>query len=453
MIPELHHILSDHISERRTYSKLILERNHAVYQKIWEKIMEKVYDKCCGLDVHKKLLVACFKSGRKQEIKEFGTSTKEINRMTDWLKEAGCEMIAMESTGSYWKPVYNIIEESGLKAIVVNAQHMKAVPGRKTDVKDSEWIADLLQHGLLNASYIPDKEQRNLRELTYYRKKLVEEEAAELNRLQTKLESANIKLSGTLSNINGKSARNILEVMLSGEKIDINKLNQMIKEKKVSSNLKATKEQIVEDCEGVLTQSQKLVVQEMLDHIDELEKHIKNLSDEIDNSMNSDEKKSVEAISEIPGIGKESAEVIISVIGTDMDRFPTDNHISSWAGLAPGNNESAKKRKRGKTTKGNNALKSTLVVCAHSAVRVKNSYFGAEFARISAHRGRQRAFVAVAHSILIAIYHILKEGCKFVDLGSDYYIRFNKERKAEGCLKKLKQLGYAANIATIAELA
>lgn len=415
--------------------------------------MERIYDKCCGLDVHKKILVACLKCGRKQELQEFGTSTKEIKRMTDWLQKAGCEMIAMESTGSYWKPVYNIIEETGLKAIVVNAQHMKAVPGRKTDVKDSEWIADLLQHGLLQASYIPEKEQRNLRELTYYRKKLIEEEAAELNRLQTKLESANIKLSGTLSNINGKSARNILEAMLSGEKIDINKLNQMIKEKKVATNIKATKEQIVENCEGVFTRSQKLVVQEMLDHIDELEKHIKTLSDEIENSMNSDDKKCVDAITDIPGIGKESAEVIISVIGTDMSRFPTDNHISSWAGLAPGNNESAKKRKKGKTTKGNKALKSTLVVCAHSAVKVKNSYFGAEFARISAHRGRQRAYVAVAHSMLIAIYHILKKGSKFIDLGSDYYIKFNKERKAEGCLKKLKQLGYAANIATIAELA
>lgn len=415
--------------------------------------MEQIYDKCCGIDVHKKLIVACLRSGRKNEIREFGTSTKEILSMTDWLTVEGCEMIAMESTGSYWKPIYNIIESCGLQAIIVNAQHMKAVPGRKTDVKDAEWIADLLQHGLLRASYIPDKAQRELRELVCYRKSLIEDEARELNRLQKMLEGGNIKLSGTVSNINGKSSRNMLEVILSGEVLDLKKLESMVSEKKVSNRLKAPKQKIVDDMNGVLTALQCKMIRELLKHIDELEKHIRNLSDDIDRFMDSGEKAAVKAIEEVPGISQKSAEAIISVIGTDMSRFPTDKHISKWAGLCPGNNESAKKRNSGKTTKGNKTLKTTLVLCAHAAVRVKDTYFAAQFARISVHRGKKRAYVAVAHSMLVAIYHMLRNGTAFMDLGSDYYNAFNRERKAEGCLKKLKQLGYAANIATIADLA
>ena len=415
--------------------------------------MEKIYDKCCGIDVHKKLIVACLRSGRKNEIREFGTSTKEILSLTDWLMGENCEMIAMESTGSYWKPIYNIIESCGLQAIIVNAQHMKAVPGRKTDVKDAEWIADLLQHGLLKASYIPDKAQRELRELVCYRKSLIEDEARELNRLQKMLEGGNIKLSGTVSNINGKSSRNMLEVILSGEVLDLKKLESMVSEKKVSDRLKASKQKIVDDMDGVLTALQRKMIRELLKHIDELEKHIKNLSDDIDRFMDSKEKAAVKAIEGVPGIGKTSAEAIISVIGTDMSRFPTDKHISKWAGLCPGNNESAKKRNSGKTTKGNKTLKTTLGLCAHAAVKVKESYFAAQFARISVHRGKKRAYVAVAHSMLIAIYHMLRCGTTFMDLGSEYYNTFNRERKAEGCLKKLKQLGYAANIATIADLA
>jgi len=359
----------------------------------------------------------------------------------------------MESTGSYWKPVYNLIESSNLQAIVVNAQHMKAVPGRKTDVKDAEWIADLLQHGLLKASFIPNKAQRELRELVTYRKSLIEDEARELNRLQKMLEGGNIKLSGTVSDINGKSSRSMLDVVLAGEVLDLKKLELLIAEKKVSKRLKASKEKIVDDMEGCLTFLQCKMIQELLKHIDELEKHIRNLSDDIDRFMNSDEKKAVKIIETVPGIGQASAEAIISVIGVDMNRFPTDKHIAKWAGLCPGNNESAKKRNSGKTTKGNKTLKTTLVLCAHAAVQAKNSFFAAQFARISTHRGKKRAYVAVAHSMLTAIYHMLKNGSGFTDLGSEYYNAFNRERKAEGCLKKLKQLGYAVNIATIEDLA
>ena len=412
-------------------------------------LMEKVYDKCCGVDIHKKLIVACFKQGRKQEIREFGATTRELLEMTEWLLGGGCEQVAMESTASYWKPLYNILEAADLSAMVVNAQHMRAVPGRKTDVSDAEWIADLLQHGLLRASFIPDKARRELRELVGYRKSLIKEQAAELNRVQKILEGANIKLSGTVRKINGKSGRSFLEALLSGEKIDLAKITEMRKDKRIAPNLKATDEQLVDDLNGILSVIQKKMLRTMLAHIDELASHIKELDDEIDRNMKDEEKIAAATIQEIPGIGNTSAEVVISVIGTDMSRFPTDGHISSWAGLCPGNNESAKKRKSGETRKGNALLRSTLIVCAHSAVKAKNSYFCAQFQRISAHRGKKRAYVAVAHSMLIAIYHMLKDGTHFQDLGAEYYNQFNTERKINAYLKKLKALGWQLPVTTI----
>ena len=408
--------------------------------------MDKVYDKCCGIDVHKKLIIACFRQGNKQEIRDFGATTRELLELADWLKEGGCEMIAMESTASYWKPLYNILETCELKAMVVNASHMKAVPGRKTDVKDAEWIADLLQHGLLTASYIPDKDQRELRELVRYRKSLVGERNRELNRLQKMLEGANIKISGTVRDINGKSARNLLEYLLMGKQIDSAEYDILYQQKVIAHNLKATKEQIIDDLNGVMSDLQKKMMRLLLKHLDELNAIIKELDDDIDNFMKPEEKQAAKIIQDIPGIGSTSAQAIISVIGTDMTRFPTDAHISSWAGLCPGNNESASKRKSGKTTKGNNLLRDTLVVCAHSAVKNKGSYFSAQFARISAHRGKKRAYVAVAHSMLVAIYHIIKDGVVFKDLGADYYNQFNKERKINAYLKKLKALGWEAPV-------
>lgn len=411
--------------------------------------MDRVYDKCCGIDVHKKLIVACFKNGSKQEIRDFGATTRELLNMADWLKDGGCEMIAMESTASYWKPLYNILETCELQVMVVNAHHMKAVPGRKTDIKDAEWIADLLQHGLLTASYIPNKEQRELRELVRYRKSLVGERNRELNRLQKMLEGANIKLSGTVTDINGKSARNILEHILSGKLIDSAEYDVLYKQKVIAHNLKATKEQIIDDLNGVMSALQKKMMRVLLNHLDELNAHIKELDDDIDNFMKPDEKQAVAVIQDIPGIGNTSAQAIISVIGTDMERFPTDAHISSWAGLCPGSNESAHKRKSGRTTKGNSLLRETLVVCAHSAVKNKSSYFSVQFSRISAHRGRKRAYVAVAHSMLVAIYHMLRDGVVFKDLGAEFYNQFNREHKINAYLKKLKALGWNADTAAV----
>ena len=408
--------------------------------------MDKVYDICCGIDVHKKLIVACLRKGSKHEIREFGATTRELLEMADWLKENDCQMAAMESTASYWKPLYNVLESSDLNAMVVNARHMKAVPGRKTDVKDAEWIADLLQHGLLRPSYIPDKDQRELRELVRYRKSLVGERTRELNRLQKMLEGANIKLSGTVAEINGKSARNILEYLISGGVIDSEKYDEMYKKNIIAHNLKASKDQIIDDLRGVMTPLQRRMMKELLTHLDELNIHIKNLDDEIDNFMKPEEKKASQVIQDIKGIGNTSAQTIISVISTDMSRFPTAAHISSWAGMCPGDNQSAGKRKSGKTRKGNALLRTTLITCAHAAVKDKSSYFYAQFMRISAHRGKKRAYVAVAHSMLIAIYHILKYGVVFNDLGADYYNKFNRERKINSYLKKLKALGWEAPV-------
>ncbi len=406
--------------------------------------MEKVYDICCGIDVHKKIMVACLKKGSKQEIRQTGATTRELLELADWLKASNCQMVAMESTGSYWKPLYNILEMNEIPAMVVNAQHMKAVPGRKTDVTDSEWIADLARHGLLRASYIPGKDQRELRELVRYRKSLVEDRTRELNRLQKMLEGANIKLSGTIKDINGMSARNILNYLVTGAVIDEAKFDEMYAQNKIAHNLKAPKAQIIDDLNGVMSPLQRRVMKELLAHLDELNEHIKNLNDEIDNFMKPEEQAAATKIQDVPGIGTASAQAIISVIGTDMSRFPTDRHISSWAGVCPGNNESAQKRSSGRTRKGNALLRSTLTVCAHSAVKVKSSYFYAQYMRICAHRGKKRAILAVAHSILIAIYHILKENVPYQDLGADYYNRFNRESKINAYLKKLKALGWEA---------
>lgn len=404
--------------------------------------MKKVYDNCCGIDVHKKLMVACFIHGKEQEVREFGATTRELLELADWLAKGGCQMAAMESTASYWKPLYNILESSGLNAMVVNARHMKAVPGRKTDVKDSEWIADLVQHGLLQPSYIPGRDQRELRELVSYRRSLIQDRTRELNRLQKMLEGANIKLSGTIADINGKSARSIIDTILSGTVIDSSKYDEMYDNKVIAHNLKASKEQIIDDLNGFISPLQRKMMNELLKHVDELDAHIEHLNDDIDSHMKPEEKQAVDAIKAVTGLGTTSAQAVISVIGADMVRFPTDAHISSWAGLCPGDNESAKKRRNGKTRKGNHLLRTTLIVCAHSAVKVKKSYFRAQFQRISAHRGSKKAYVAVAHSMLIAIYHILKDGVAFQDLGADYYNQFNKERKINAYLKKLKALGW-----------
>lgn len=399
--------------------------------------MNVLYERCCGVDIHKRMIVACFRAGNKQQIREFGTTTRELRAMVDWLMVNQCQMTAMESTGSYWKPVYNVFELLGLDIIVVNAQHMKAVPGRKTDVKDAAWIADLLQHGLLKASFIPDRAQRELREVSRYRKSLVEERAREKNRLEKTLEGANIKLSSFVSDLTGVSSRNLIK----------GTINESVTEDNIDSLLygkvRTKKNDLLAALEGVLSPVQKKLILAILDHIDDMTRRIEDVDDIINGEMTSYEN-AIASLDEMPGIGPQSAQTILAEIGLDMSRFPTAKHLASWAGVCPGNRESAGKRKSGRSNKGNKTLKSTLVQCAKTAVKKKDTFFRAQYDRLAVRRGKNRATMAVAHSILIAIYYMLKNNRAFQDLGIDYYNQFNTEKKINAYLKKLADLGWSA---------
>jgi transposase len=398
--------------------------------------MERVYERCCGIDVHKKVIVSCFKSGKTQEIREYCTNTQDLRKLTNWLLDSGCQMVAMESTASYWKPLYNIFELSGIEAMVVNARHIRTVPGRKTDVKDAAWIADLLQHGLLKASYIPDREQRELREVSRYRKSLIEERAREINRLQKMLEVANIKLGNFVSNINGKSSRNVLNVLIEGKSVDEEQLKELL-----YGSVRNKTSDIMLAVDGIMSTLQKQLIKNVINHIDDMTMRIKDM-DQLMKKYLDKYQKAINDIEKIPGIGKQSGETILAEIGLDINRFPSAAHLSRWAGVAPGNNESAGKRTSGKTTKGNNTLKTTLVQCAKVASKKKGTFFYSQYQRIAVRRGRNRATMAVAHSMLIAIYYMLKNNEPYKDLGADYYNQFNRERKINGYLKKLSALGW-----------
>jgi transposase len=393
--------------------------------------------------VHKKIIAACLNNGGKQELREFGTTTGEIKVLANWLKESGCEMIAMESTGVFWKPLCNLFELLDLEAIIVNASHMKALPGRKTDIKDAEWIADLLRHGLLRASFIPEREQRELREIARYRKSLIEERSREVCRLQKVLEGANIKLDSVVKDINGKSARKLLDRVIANETPDSEEAAQMI-----HGRLLPKLAQIMQSIEGITTPLQRKLIAQIIDRIDDMTKRISDMDDLIKGYMKQYES-AISAIDELPGIARRSAEVIIAEIGSDMGRFPSAAHLCSWAGVCPGNHKSAGTRSHGKTTKGNKALKSILTQCAKSARNCKDSYFSAQYQRISVRRGKNRATIAVAHSMLIAIYHILKNSVAFKDLGADYYNSFNREHKIKGYLKRLQALGWSPDTAPV----
>ena len=404
--------------------------------------MDVIYKSCCGIDVHKDKLVACLKiKGKKDVIKEFSGQTEDIRLMANWLLDNKCEKVAMESTASYWKPLVNIFDITNLDYTVINAREYKNLPGRKTDVKDSEWIADLLQHGMLKDSYIPSREQRELREATRYRKSLVQERTRGLNRLQKMLEGANIKITTQLSNVLGVTSRNLIEYVLENEEpLTMEKANEL-----VVTRIHAKLEDVVRAMDGIVTPFQKIMMKEVIKHIDELTKRISEMDNLIDEYMKEYEKNK-KKLEKIPGIGKRSSEIILAEIGQDMNRFPTAGHISSWSGVCPGNNESAGKRRSGKTRKGNKILKSALVECAQSAVQHKNSFFYAQYQRISMRRGKKRALLAVAHTMLIAIYYMIKEDKEYIDLGADFYNKFNKEKKANAYMKKLKELGYDVQI-------
>jgi transposase len=398
---------------------------------------EVYYERCAGIDVHKKLLVVCLRIGRKSEVREFGTLTHEIREMAAWLKANGCQMAAMESTGTYWKPIYNIFEQEGVPVMVCNAYHIKNVPGRKTDVNDAQWIARCLSLGLLNPSFVPDREQRELRDMTRFRKSQIEERSRNINRLQKFLEGANVKLGSWISDIEGKSATELLELVIGKPDFTVNDVAAHM-----HGRLKATPEELFLSLEGSITPSQREFFTHVMAVIREQTAQLEKTDAMIQRSLSANYKAAVEALDAIPGIGKVSAEQIIAETGTDMSHFKNQHSLSKWAGVCPGNNESAGKRKSGKTPPGNKALKSTLTQCAQSAKKNKSSFFSAQYSRLVTHRGKNRATMAVAHSMLIAIFFVLK-GAQFKDLGADYYNQFNRERKILSHFKQLSKLGVA----------
>jgi transposase len=418
-----------------------------------------MHKRCAGLDVHKKTVTACRRNGKQQEVKTFGTTTPDLLELVDWLLEWKCTHVAMESTGDYWKPIYNLLEGS-FQVLLVNAKHVKHVPGRKTDVGDAQWLAELMQYGLLKASFIPPAPQRDLRDLTRYRTKQVQERSREVSRVQKVLETANIKLSSVATDVFGVSGRAILEAIVAGQ-TDPETMAQLSK-----GRMRNKLPELEKALTGVVREHHRFLLAKQLSHIDFLDEHIAGLSDEIEHrihemsqtqdppSCNADsETKSqvpeapsyenaVELLDTIPGIDKLTAELIVAELGIDMSRFQTSKHAAAWAGLAPGNNESGGKRRSGRTKKGNRALRSGLLQAAWAASRTKNTYLSAQYHRLVGRRGKKRAIVAVAHSILVISYHILKHQQPHYELGGNYFDEHKKESVAQRLTKRLEKLGY-----------
>lgn len=401
--------------------------------------MDVLHECCCGLDVHKKSITACIITPKGKEIRTFGTMTRNLIELVDWVKNNRCSHVAMESTGDYWKPIYNLLELEDLEPVLVNAQHIKAVPGRKTDVKDAEWIARLLRHGLIQGSFVPAREQRELREIVRYRRSIIEERAREVNRIQKVLEGGNIKLASVASNVLGVSARNMLEALIKGEE-DTRVLADFAQKK-----LKSKKAELKLALEGRLGPHQLLMIEKQLGHIDYLDDLIKELDEEIEKRM-LPFSKDLELLDSIPGVGKRTAQQIIAEVGTDMSRFPTPGHLCSWAGMTPGHDESAGKKKSAKTRKGNKKLRSALTEAAKAAARQKNNYLSAQYHRIAARRGKNRAAIAVGHTILTLVHILLTRKQEYVDLGYDYFDQRRKEILVKQSIKKLESLGLTVTI-------
>ena len=401
--------------------------------------MEVIYERCCGLDIHKKSITACVIVGRKKEIKTFGTMTDDLLQMTAFLKEREVQMTAMESTGSLWKPIFNIMEVEGIQAILVNAAHIKNVPGRKTDVKDAEWIADCLKHGLLKASFVKPRDQRELCELVRYRGSIIEERAREYNRMDKVLQGANIKLTSVASSVSTVSGMNMVRALCDGVD-DPKVLASMAK-----GSMRSKNDELKRALNGLVAPHQKMILKAMLDHIDQLSRLINELDAEIERRMHQDVDL-IEALDGITGVGKTSAQVIIAEIGTDMSRFPTAEDLASWACMCPETRESAGKKKPGKTKKANSTLKKTLVQCGRAAANSKDTYLNAQYRRIAARRGANRAVVAVGHSILVICYHMIKNRTRYNDLGADFFQNRNRDSLIRQNVKRLQSLGFIVTL-------
>ena len=401
--------------------------------------MDVLYTRCCGIDIHKKTAVACVilsdaDGPPRKHIRTFGTMTDGLLALADWLASQAVTHVAMESTGVYWKAPYNLLEGQ-FEVLLANARHIQAVPGRKTDVQDAEWIADLLRHGLLQASFVPDRPQRELREVTRYRTSLVRERASETNRLQKTLEGANIKLGDVASNILGKSARQMLEGLVAGtEPATLAALARGRLREKIPHLERALT--------GRFATHQRFLIAQQLAHIDYLDEAIERVNAEVAQRL-APFAASIERLDAIPGIARRTAEIVLAEIGTDVRRFPTAGHLASWAGLCPGQHQSAGKQTHGTTRAGNPWLRAALIEAAQAAAHAKSSYLASQYHRLARRRGAKKAAVAVAHSIIVVLWHLLAHAGAYVDLGSTHFDERDRAFTKRSLVRRLEQLGYS----------
>lgn len=401
--------------------------------------MELMHERCCGLDVHKETIMACVrvadgKEAARESIREFRTMTADLLQLGDWLREQRVRHVAMEATGVYWKPIWNLLE-SEFDLMLVNAHHIKAVPGRKTDVKDCQWIAQLLAHGLLRASFVPERPQRESRELVRWRVSLLQDRNRLANRVHKALEDANVKLASVATDVLGKSGRAMLESIVRGED------NPRILAELAQGRLRGKIPQLREALRGGVRGHHRFLLGEILAQIDAVDASIARVEARIDEKMR-DFQRAVERLETVPGIGRATAQAMVAEIGVDMARFPTAGHLASWAGLCPGNNESAGKRKSGKTRRGNCWVRRVLVQAAWAASRSKKSYLKQHYHRIAARRGKKRAIVAVAHTLIVIYWNMMRNQTAYEELGEEYLDKLDRNRHAKYHLNRLQALGY-----------
>jgi transposase len=412
--------------------------------------MQVVYERCAGLDVHKKTVSACVSvcepnGGKQQQVRVFGTFTRDLLALADWLKEHGVSHVAMEATGVYWRPIWAVLEGQ-FEQMLVNPQHIKAVPGRKTDAKDCEWVADLLQHGLLKGSFVPPVPIQDLRDLTRYRAELRQSQNRVANRIQKFLEQANIKLSSVASNTLGVSGRQMLEAIVAGQD-DAEQLAKLARGK-----LRTKIAELEQALEGRVREHHRFLLAEYLEEWEELGRRITRMEAEIDKQIRPFEQAAA-LWQTIPGVDHVTACNLVAEIGVNMNQFPTARHLASWAALCPGNHESAGKRKSGKTRDGNKWLRRTLCQAAWAVTRKKNCYLSAQFKRLAARRGVKRAVMAVAHTMLVIGYHMLKTGQSYHELGGNYLEQINKDQLQRYFVKRLQRLGLKVTVEPVPEAA
>ena len=405
------------------------------------------HPRCAGIDVHKRSLTVCRLTlgpgGEQQsEVRTFGTMTSELLALCDWLTAGGCTHVAMESTGVYWKPVYNLLEGS-FTLLLVNPEHVKALLGRKTDVQDAERLAYLLARDELSGSFVPDREQRELRELTRYRTALVRERASELNRLQKTLEGANIKLASVASDVQGKSAQAMLAALAAGE-TDPEVLAELAK-----GRLRDKLPQLKEALRGCVEAHQRFLLGQQLTHLAELDERIRQVSTEVAKRLAPFEA-ALRRLEQQPGVGRRTAEIIVAEVGTTVDRFPTHRHCAAWAGMCPGQRQSGGKQRRCPARKGSPWLRTALVEAARAAARTKESYSSAQYQRLARRRGANRAAMAVGHSILVTSYYLLRDERDFVELGGHYFDERDRAQIVKQNVKRLNQLGFQVELTAMA---